>query len=55
MSLSETEAGIITVLASTSSLFTFFLAAFFPSNNGDKFTLSKLVAVAISIFGLVSY
>ncbi|XP_011496253.1 PREDICTED: solute carrier family 35 member F5 [Ceratosolen solmsi marchali] len=53
MSVSETEAGIVTVLSSTSSLFTFFLAAFFPSNNGDKFTLSKLVAVTISIFGLI--
>lgn len=54
MSLAETEAGIVTVLASTSSLFTLFLAGFYPSNNSDKFTLSKLVAVTISIFGLVS-
>ncbi|XP_058796700.1 solute carrier family 35 member F5 [Phymastichus coffea] len=53
MSLSQTEAGIVTVLSSTSSLFTLFLAAFFPSNNGDKFTLSKLVAVTISFLGLV--
>ncbi|XP_076284365.1 solute carrier family 35 member F5 isoform X2 [Lasioglossum baleicum] len=53
MSLAKTEAGVVTVLSSTSSLFTLFLAAFFPSNGGDKFTLSKLVAVSVSIFGLV--
>ncbi|XP_066589435.1 solute carrier family 35 member F5 [Prorops nasuta] len=53
ISLAETEAGIVTVLSSTSSLFTLFLAAFFPSNGGDKFTLSKLVAVSVSILGLV--
>ncbi|XP_078034968.1 solute carrier family 35 member F5 isoform X2 [Augochlora pura] len=53
ISLAKTEAGVVTVLSSTSSLFTLFLAAFFPSNGGDKFTLSKLVAVTISIFGLV--
>lgn len=53
ISLAETEAGIVTVLSSTSSLFTLFLATFFPSNSGDKFTLSKLVAVSVSIFGLV--
>lgn len=53
ISLARTEAGIVTVLTSTSSLFTLFLAAFFPSNGGDKFTLSKLVAVSISILGLV--
>lgn len=54
ISLAETEAGIVTVLSSTSSFFTLFLAAVFPSNGSDKFTLSKLVAVFVSIFGLVS-
>ncbi|KAL2717874.1 solute carrier family 35 member F5-like [Vespula squamosa] len=53
IALSETEASVVTVLSSTSSLFTLFLAAFFPSNGGDKFTLSKLVAVSVSIFGLI--
>lgn len=53
ISLAKTEAGVVTVLSSTSSLFTLFLAAFFPSNGGDKFTLSKLVAVSVSILGLV--
>ncbi|CAD1481130.1 unnamed protein product, partial [Heterotrigona itama] len=53
ISLVKTESGVVTVLTSTSSLFTLFLAAFFPSNGGDKFTLSKLVAVSVSILGLV--
>nr|CAD7267564.1 unnamed protein product [Timema shepardi] len=53
IALKETEAGIVTVLSSTSSLFTLVLAALFPSNLGDRFTLSKLVAVCISILGLV--
>jgi len=55
ISLEQIQARIVIVLSSTSSLFTLFLAAFFPSNGGDKFTLSKLAAVIISIFGLVSY
>jgi solute carrier family 35 protein F5 len=54
IALAETEASIVTVLSSTSSLFTLILAALFPSNLGDRFTLSKLVAVCISISGLVS-
>lgn len=54
ISLEQTQAKIVTVLSSTSSLFTLFLAASFPSNGGDKFTLSKLAAVVVSIFGLVS-
>ncbi|XP_024869840.1 solute carrier family 35 member F5 [Temnothorax curvispinosus] len=53
ISLEQTQARIVTVLSSTSSLFTLFLAASFPSNGGDKFTLSKLAAVVVSIFGLV--
>jgi solute carrier family 35 protein F5 len=52
--LADTEASIVTVLSSTSSLFALVLAALFPSNLGDRFTLSKLVAVCISISGLVS-
>lgn len=54
MALAQTEAGIVTVASSTSSLFTLVLAALFPSNHGDKFTLSKLVAVGVSIGGIVS-
>lgn len=53
VALSETEAGIVNVLSSTSSLFTLVLASIFPSNPSDKFTLSKLVAVCLSISGIV--
>lgn len=53
LSLADAEAGMVTVLSSTSSLFTLVLAALFPSNLGDKFTLSKLVAICISLSGLV--
>ncbi|KAL1129674.1 hypothetical protein AAG570_012619 [Ranatra chinensis] len=48
-----TEASTVTVLSSSASIFTLLLASLFPSNSADKFTLSKLVAVAISIVGLV--
>ncbi|XP_072840529.1 solute carrier family 35 member F5 isoform X2 [Pogona vitticeps] len=34
-------------------LFTLILAAVFPSNSGDRFTLSKLLAVILSIGGVV--
>lgn len=54
ISLEQIEDKIVIVLSSTSSLFTLFLAAFFPSNGGDKLTLSKLAAVLVSFFGLVS-
>ncbi|XP_065579097.1 solute carrier family 35 member F5-like isoform X3 [Artemia franciscana] len=55
--LSDTEAGIVNVLSSSSSLFTLIFAAFLPSSTLDRFTLSKLVAVILSIIGvaLVSY
>ncbi|CAH1981810.1 unnamed protein product [Acanthoscelides obtectus] len=53
LALSETEAGIVNILSSTSSLFTLILAAIFSSNQIDKFTLSKLIAVIISISGIV--
>lgn len=53
ISLADTEAGIVNVISSTSSLFTLVLAAIFPSNLGDRFTLTKLVAVCISLSGLV--
>lgn len=55
LALSETEAGMVNVLSSTSSFFTLILAAMFPSNADDKFTLSKLVAVLLSIVGIVCF
>lgn len=54
LSLETGETALVTLLSSTSSLFTLALAALFPSACGDKFTLSKLVAVGISISGVVS-
>uniref|UniRef100_U5EQY9 Solute carrier family 35 member F5 n=1 Tax=Corethrella appendiculata TaxID=1370023 RepID=U5EQY9_9DIPT len=45
------ETAMITLLSSTSSFFTLILAAIFPSANGDKFTLSKFMAVILSITG----
>ncbi|CAH1788708.1 unnamed protein product [Owenia fusiformis] len=51
--LKDTEAGIVNVLSSTSGLFTLVLAALFPSAASDKVTLSKFVAVLLSIGGVV--
>lgn len=51
--LNKTTPAIVNVLSSTSSLFTLVLAAIFPSAGTDKFTLSKLVAVLLSIGGMV--
>ncbi|RXM99592.1 Solute carrier family 35 member F5 [Acipenser ruthenus] len=45
--LSDTQVAIVNILSSTSGLFTLILAAVFPSNSGDRFTLSKLLAVAL--------
>ncbi|KAK7113401.1 solute carrier family 35 member F5-like [Littorina saxatilis] len=51
--LLQSEAGIVNVLSSTSGLFTLICAAIYPSAQGDKFTLSKLAAVLISLGGVV--
>ncbi|XP_015264642.1 PREDICTED: solute carrier family 35 member F5 [Gekko japonicus] len=51
--LSDTQMAIVNILSSTSGLFTLILAAVFPSNSGDRFTLSKLLAVILSIGGVV--
>uniref|UniRef100_A0A671V6F5 Solute carrier family 35 member F5 n=1 Tax=Sparus aurata TaxID=8175 RepID=A0A671V6F5_SPAAU len=55
--LSDTQVAIVNILSSTSGLFTLILAAIFPSNSTDRFTLSKLLAVALSMGGvaLVSF
>lgn len=50
--LDDTEASIVNVLSSTSSLFTLVGAAVYPSNSADRFTLSKLAAVMFSICGI---
>ncbi|OCT63213.1 solute carrier family 35 member F5 isoform X2 [Xenopus laevis] len=51
--LSDTQVAIVNIISSTSGLFTLILASVFPSNSGDRFTLSKLLAVALSIGGVV--
>uniref|UniRef100_A0A3Q3JDB3 Solute carrier family 35 member F5 n=1 Tax=Monopterus albus TaxID=43700 RepID=A0A3Q3JDB3_MONAL len=55
--LSDTQVAIVNILSSTSGLFTLILAAIFPSSSSDRFTLSKLLAVALSMGGvaLVSF
>jgi solute carrier family 35 protein F5 len=51
--LSHTEAGLVNVLSSSSSLFTLMLAACLPSGTSDRFTLTKFIAVVFSIAGVV--
>ncbi|KAM9802315.1 solute carrier family 35 member F5-like [Syngnathus typhle] len=51
--LSDTQVAIVNILSSTSGLFTLILAAVFPSSSSDRFTLSKLLAVALSVGGVV--
>ncbi|XP_008327236.1 solute carrier family 35 member F5 [Cynoglossus semilaevis] len=55
--LSDMQVAFVNILSSTSGLFTLILAAIFPSNSSDRFTLSKLLAVVLSIGGvtLVSF
>lgn len=53
VALLRTEAGVVNILSSTSSLFTLILAAIYPSSNVDKFTISKLVAILLSLTGTV--
>ncbi|XP_026867690.2 solute carrier family 35 member F5 isoform X3 [Electrophorus electricus] len=50
--LTDTQVAIVNILSSTSGLFTLILAAIFPSNSSDRFTLSKLLAVILSIVGV---
>ncbi|GAB6030852.1 hypothetical protein CHUAL_007689 [Chamberlinius hualienensis] len=51
--LADTEAGVVNALSSLSGMFTLLLASVFPSNSGDRITLSKLVAVLINVTGVV--
>jgi solute carrier family 35 protein F5 len=53
VALSYVETGLADILLSTSALFTLVLASVFPATNADRFTLSKLVAVTLSIGGVV--
>lgn len=51
--LKDTQAAVVNVLSSTSGLFTLICAAIFPSSGADRFTLSKLVTVLVSLGGIV--
>ncbi|KAK7075174.1 hypothetical protein SK128_015223, partial [Halocaridina rubra] len=53
IALSDTEAGIVNIVSSTSGLFTLILAAIFPSSLTDKFTISKLASVLLMVAGVV--
>ncbi|XP_037085403.1 solute carrier family 35 member F5-like [Pollicipes pollicipes] len=53
LALSYSEAAYVNILSSSSGLFTLLLAATFPSTPGDKFTVSKLLATAVNIAGVV--
>lgn len=54
IALSDTEAGVVNVISSTSGLFTLILAAIFPSTVADKFSISKLISVLLMVLGVVS-
>lgn len=51
--ISNTEAGLVNILSCSSGLFTLILASLFPATSGDRFTLSKFFAVALSIVGVI--
>ncbi|CAL4236308.1 unnamed protein product, partial [Meganyctiphanes norvegica] len=53
IALSDTEAGVVNMVSSTSGLFTLILAAIFPAGESDRFTLSKLCSVLIMVVGVV--
>ncbi|XP_030387131.1 solute carrier family 35 member F5 [Scaptodrosophila lebanonensis] len=53
LALDMDETAMITLISSSSSFFTMCLAAMFPSATGDKFTITKLIAVAMNIGGVV--
>ncbi|XP_059174232.1 solute carrier family 35 member F5-like [Physella acuta] len=53
IAIQESDVGVANVMSSTSGLFVLVCAAVFPSGAMDKFTLSKFVAVILSISGVV--
>jgi len=54
LALEMDEAAMITLVSSTSSFFIICLAAVFPSATGDKLTITKVIAVAMNIGGVVA-
>lgn len=53
LALEPDETALVTLLSSTSSLFTLMLAAVWPSGSGDRLTLSKAAAVLVSCAGVL--
>jgi solute carrier family 35 protein F5 len=53
LALDPSETALVTLLSTTSSLFTLLLAASFPSSTGDRFSISKLAAVVLSLGGAI--
>ncbi|XP_055374302.1 solute carrier family 35 member F5 [Condylostylus longicornis] len=53
LSLELIDTAVVTLISSTSSLFTLILAAFYPSIAGDKFTYSKFLIVIMNITGVI--
>ncbi|XP_016941031.3 solute carrier family 35 member F5 [Drosophila suzukii] len=54
LALEMDETAMITLVSSTSSFFVICLAAVFPSATGDKMTITKVIAVAMNIGGVVA-
>ncbi|XP_031616367.1 solute carrier family 35 member F5 [Contarinia nasturtii] len=53
LALEPNETALVLLLSSTSTFFTLILASIYPSSSGDRFTLSKLIAVFLCIAGVV--
>ncbi|KAL1502257.1 hypothetical protein ABEB36_007423 [Hypothenemus hampei] len=53
VALLKTEAGVVNMLFSTSSIFTLILASLYPSSSSDRFSISKLLAIILSFIGIV--
>lgn len=53
LALDPSETALVTLLSTTSSLFTLLLATTFPSSSGDRFSISKLAAVFLSLGGAI--
>lgn len=53
LALEPSDVALVTLLSTTSTVFTLILATVFPSSSGDRLTLSKVVAVALCIGGAI--
>lgn len=53
LALEPSDTALVTLLSTTSSIFTLILAATFPSGIGDRLTFSKVFAVGLSFGGAI--